>query len=194
MIETQSARYKHRNDSPSRSTEGRNKKAKLADSSEGAGPSSQDVEIWSTMNLVNDVNGTVWVEVLPPLDMLAEAAKTIEPSLDTTEDSSKALQAVQNDPELSSIVGRARWEGYNLSTQQLTDVFTYILGARNLELKDLDLEDDNLAEVSSDILAGAVVRLEKCKLENCNLTTDQLNCLFTSIREAKDLELKDLDL
>ena len=60
MIETQSARYKHRNDSPNRSTEGRNKKAKLADSTEGAGPSSQEIEIPMIQVMECGTDGTVF--------------------------------------------------------------------------------------------------------------------------------------
>jgi len=111
------------------------------------------------------------------------------------EDFSKALQAIQNDPKFSSIVGRAEWSGvFGLSTQQLTNVFTYILGAKNLHLKDLDLLANNLSEIPSELLAGAVVRLEKCKLRFCSLRTDQLNGLVTYIRRAENLQLKDLDL
>ena len=82
----------------------------------------------------------------------------------------------------------------SLRTDQLNGLVTYIRSAENLQLKHLGLSENNLSEVSSGLLADAVVRLEECDLDDCNLTTNQLNGLFTSIRKAKNLQLKDLGL
>ena len=79
----------------------------------------------------------------------------------------------------------------SLTTDQLNGLFKSIQDAENaekLKLRRLDPSENELLGVSSNILAGVVVKLENCDLSRCSLTTDQLNGLFKSIQDAENAE------
>ena len=81
-----------------------------------------------------------------------------------------------------------------LTSHQLYAIFTFIREARTLKLNDLYLSDNDLSEVSSDLLAGAVVRLEIVDFCSTLLSEDQLCCIFSLVAENKSGRLKEIRL
>ena len=64
--------------------------------------------------------------------------------------------------------------GRSLSTGQLTRLLTAIKEAEQLRLRRLDIPLNNLSHVDTDILVGALSRLEVVTLWSSCLTADQL--------------------
>ena len=85
--------------------------------------------------------------------------------------------------------------GYcNLSDEQTLALFEAIQDSEELELKNLDIKQNNLRSVPSDILANAICRLEEVNLEGCNLSNEQIMAVLERIGSDLNQNLTELDI
>ena len=80
-----------------------------------------------------------------------------------------------------------------LALFQLQSLFTKIIETEELKLKLLDVSGSVLSEVSSDLLARAISRLEEVDLYPC-LQDEQINAIFTMVAEGRTGKLRRINL
>ena len=84
--------------------------------------------------------------------------------------------------------------GRSLSTGQVTRLLTAIKEAEQLRLRRLDIPLNNLSQVDTDILVGAVSRLEVVTLWSSCLTADQLTEIYRLVAERRSPTLRKIFL
>lgn len=82
-----------------------------------------------------------------------------------------------------------------LTTQQISAIFTELSVLKDHKLRTLDLRDNKLRSVPTEILVAGISGLEVVELERTSLTKQQLTGIFTGLSvQGCDLKLKTLDL
>ena len=81
-----------------------------------------------------------------------------------------------------------------ISKAEVLSVLQTIIEATHLELKHLKLYGEDLSSVNPEILAQAVVRVDRANLNGTNLTDEQVTKLFTKIVNTQNINLKFLAL
>ena len=112
---------------------------------------------------------------LKSLDMSGYDLSSVKPVLLT--------EAIEN---LETLIVRS----VELTTQQAVLVLSAI--SEDLQLKSLDMSDNNLSSVEPGLLARAVKKLETLKVSSSRLTTQQKESILAAIYE--DSQLKSLDI
>ena len=79
-----------------------------------------------------------------------------------------------------------------MTTLQIEELCREIVNCKNLTLKQLNIgNNSDLEDVSEDILAPAMIRLEVVDLGGCN-SDSQLNAIFNKVAECSDSQLGEL--
>ena len=82
----------------------------------------------------------------------------------------------------------------NLTTDQVNGLLSRIVESGQLKLKSLDICDNDLSSVSTQVLVDAISRLEGINLYNTKLTQDQLEGITKTVAECEVLKLNNIDL
>lgn len=81
-----------------------------------------------------------------------------------------------------------------LSSVQLNSIFTAIDQTQDLKLKILNIcKDLRFSEVSSDIMASAVVKLEETDILKQDLTPTQIDCMFNKIAQSPIVKIRSFE-
>ena len=81
-----------------------------------------------------------------------------------------------------------------LSSRHWQQIFTYVSKSQNLVLKELNLCSVKIGHVSPNLLATALIKIEKVNLEQSKITKEQIHAIMTHIINSQNVLLKDLDL
>ena len=79
---------------------------------------------------------------------------------------------------------------HSLSTLQHVALFTAIDQTEDLELRVLNLPNEDISEVPPDVLGAGLVKLEETDILSTDLTHEQIRVLFTKIAESPVVNLK----
>ena len=110
---------------------------------------------------------------------------------------SNNLSAVPPDVLVAAISGLQEVRLWNteLTTHQISALFTELSVVRDLRLRTLDLRDNNLKLVPTEVLVAGISGLEVVELERTGLTKEQLIGVLSGLSALGcDLRLKTLDL
>ena len=81
-----------------------------------------------------------------------------------------------------------------LKSCQATAIFQAILSQEDLKLENLNVGGNDLGEVNSELMGGAVARIKMVSLRNTSMETSQATAIFQAILSQEDLELEDLNV
>ena len=80
-----------------------------------------------------------------------------------------------------------------LKSSQATAIFQAILSQEDLELEDLNVSDNDLGEVDSELMGAVVARIKAVDLTDISLNSSQVTDICHAIQAAdEELELEDL--
>ena len=87
-------------------------------------------------------------------------------------------------------------ENSQLSQEQIIAILTRITDCidGDLKLKHLEIGKNDLSKVPTDLLVQSVIKLEDVSLRESQLTSEQIDTIFKTIAERKELQLKSLDV
>ena len=106
------------------------------------------------------------------------------------------LSAVPTDVLVAGISGleKVNFSGTNLTSNQLTEIFTRLSIVKEHKLRDLNLSRNNLSSVPTDLLVAVISGLEVVGFQSSSLTSEQITEIFIRLSVVKDHKVRNLDL
>lgn len=98
---------------------------------------------------------------------------------------------------LASMVCRVETMGLvatRLTTSQVQAVFRAIRDSQHVTLRELDMGKNKLSTISPQTLAAVMCMLEDINIGGCEMTEEQLEHVFTTIKNCSDLKLRKLNM
>ena len=81
-----------------------------------------------------------------------------------------------------------------LTDDQVMSLFSHIADSKELRLRTLHLDDNDLSLLPAELISDALVRLERVSLTGSHLQPDQVQAIFNKIVESDEMRLEDLEL
>ena len=81
-----------------------------------------------------------------------------------------------------------------LTPDQVKTTFSKLANCENLPMKVLDISENDLSSVPTNVLVKAISRLETVTLDSTRLIPTQINGIFSLVAERTSLKLRKVDL